>query len=143
MRVSVAHEGDKTSPSSAGVALTPVDDDEDLLNAILGSESPDGSGDDDSDKAAAHGDPPDPEELVKALQELETSASSDAVVREKIAKLPAAVSEVSQLENLKTPDEGRRLLQKVRRKEEKIFKKIPQMYSAQIVIYCLFPTNIT
>jgi len=43
------------------------------------------------------GDPPEPEELIKALQELENSASSDATVREKIAKLPPAVSEVARL----------------------------------------------
>ena len=49
------------------------------------------------------GDPPEPEELISALQELEeNSASSDAVVREKIAKLPAEVSEVSKLESLKS-----------------------------------------
>lgn len=47
------------------------------------------------------GDPPEPEELISALQELENSASSDAVVREKIAKLPPEVSEVAKLETLK------------------------------------------
>ena len=41
--------------------------------------------------------------MISALQELEeNSASSDAVVREKIAKLPAEVSEVSKLESLKS-----------------------------------------
>ena len=37
------------------------------------------------------GDPPEPEELIQALQDLENSASSDALVREKIAKLPPEV----------------------------------------------------
>ena len=45
------------------------------------------------------GDPPEPEELIQALQDLENSASSDAVVREKIAKLPPEVSEVTKLED--------------------------------------------
>ena len=72
------------------------------------------------DAAAApqqpHDDPPDSEELIKALQELEVSASSDAVVREKIAKLPSSVSEVSQLETLQSPEEGKILMEKVRQK---------------------------
>ena len=48
------------------------------------------------------GDPPEPEELIQALQELENSASSDAVVREKIAKLPPEVSEVTKLDSIKS-----------------------------------------
>ncbi|CAK1544946.1 unnamed protein product [Leptosia nina] len=46
------------------------------------------------------GDPPEPEELIKALLELEASASSDEAVREKIASLPPEVSEVQLLSNL-------------------------------------------
>lgn len=46
------------------------------------------------------GDPPEPEELIKALMELENSASSDAAVRERIASLPPEVSEVSLLNKL-------------------------------------------
>lgn len=46
------------------------------------------------------GDPPEPEELIKALQELENSASGDAAVRERIASLPPAVSEISLLGKL-------------------------------------------
>ena len=42
------------------------------------------------------GDPPEPEELIAALQDLENSASSDAVVREKIAKLPPEVQLIKQ-----------------------------------------------
>ena len=52
------------------------------------------------------GDPPEPEELIAALQELETSASSDAVVREQIAKLPPEVSEVAKLDSVKTAAEA-------------------------------------
>ena len=46
------------------------------------------------------GEPPTAEELIKALTDLESSASSDAVVREKIAALPPEVSDVSLLEKL-------------------------------------------
>ena len=48
------------------------------------------------------GDPPEPEELIQALQELENSASSDALVREKIARLPPEVSEVTKLDSIKS-----------------------------------------
>ena len=46
------------------------------------------------------GDPPETEELIKAMMELENTASSDAAVRERIASLPPEVSEVSLLANL-------------------------------------------
>ncbi|KAI5637909.1 hypothetical protein NE865_09424 [Phthorimaea operculella] len=46
------------------------------------------------------GDPPEPEELIKALLELETSASSDEDVRKRIASLPPEVSEVQLLSKL-------------------------------------------
>ncbi|CAK1585999.1 unnamed protein product [Parnassius mnemosyne] len=46
------------------------------------------------------GDPPEPEELIKALLELESSASSDEAVRERIASLPPEVSEVHLLSKL-------------------------------------------
>lgn len=45
-------------------------------------------------------DPPEPEVLIKFLQSLENSASSDATVREKIANLPPEVSEMSLLAKL-------------------------------------------
>ncbi|XP_076354834.1 regulation of nuclear pre-mRNA domain-containing protein 1B-like [Tachypleus tridentatus] len=45
-------------------------------------------------------DPPDPDELIKALQDLENAASSDAAVREEIANLPPEVSDVTLLEKL-------------------------------------------
>lgn len=42
------------------------------------------------------GDPPEPDELIKAIQDLELNiASSDENVRERIAQLPKEVSEVS------------------------------------------------
>ncbi|KAG6464538.1 hypothetical protein O3G_MSEX014580 [Manduca sexta] len=47
------------------------------------------------------GDPPEPEELIKALLELESSASSDEAVRERIASLPPEVSEVQLLDKLR------------------------------------------
>jgi len=45
-------------------------------------------------------DPPEPEELIKALQDLENAASSDGTVREKIAQLPADVSDVTLVSNI-------------------------------------------
>ncbi|XP_055950126.1 regulation of nuclear pre-mRNA domain-containing protein 1B-like [Argiope bruennichi] len=44
--------------------------------------------------------PPDAEDLIKALQDLENSPSTDAAVREKIAQLPPEVSDVSLLEKI-------------------------------------------
>ncbi len=41
------------------------------------------------------------DELIKALEELENSASSDAAVRERIAALPPEVSDVTLLDTLK------------------------------------------
>lgn len=42
------------------------------------------------------GDPPEPDELIRAIQDLEQNiASSDENVRERIAQLPKEVSEVS------------------------------------------------
>jgi len=59
------------------------------------------------------GDPPEPEELIQALTDLENSASSDAVVREKIAKLPPEVSEVGKIDSLKSAAEAAALLGQV------------------------------
>lgn len=59
------------------------------------------------------GDPPEPEELITALQNLENAASSDADVREKIAKLPPEVSEVKNLESITTAIQGKALLVQV------------------------------
>lgn len=44
------------------------------------------------------GDPPEPEELIRAIQELEsTTASADEGVRQRIAQLPPEVSNTSVL----------------------------------------------
>lgn len=59
------------------------------------------------------GDPPEPEELIKVLQDLENSASSDAVVRERIANLPPEVSELSALAKLEDKEAANRLALKV------------------------------
>ncbi|KAK7792284.1 hypothetical protein R5R35_013313 [Gryllus longicercus] len=45
-------------------------------------------------------DAPEPEELIKALLDLENSASSDAAIRERIANLPPEVSEINLLNKL-------------------------------------------
>ena len=47
------------------------------------------------------------------MQDLENSASSDAVVREKIARLPPEVSETSQLEKITSTEDGLKLLTQV------------------------------
>lgn len=60
------------------------------------------------------GDPPEPEELIKALVDLENSASSDAVVREKIANLPPEVSEVAMLTKLEDKEAAAKLAAQVR-----------------------------
>lgn len=59
------------------------------------------------------GDPPEPEELIKALTELENSASSDAVVRERIANLPPEVSEVAMLSKLEDKEAAAKLAAQV------------------------------
>jgi len=66
-----------------------------------------------SELSPSAADPPEPEELIKALQDLENSASSDAVVREKIARLPPEVSETSHLEKISSTEEGLKLLTQV------------------------------
>ncbi|CAH3176570.1 unnamed protein product [Porites lobata] len=63
----------------------------------------------DDEKQASTMEPPDPEDLIKALMELENSASQDAVVREKIANLPAEVQDVSLLEKIEDKETGDRL----------------------------------
>ncbi|XP_077982915.1 regulation of nuclear pre-mRNA domain-containing protein 1B-like [Glandiceps talaboti] len=66
--------------------------------------------DDDNDEdSQTPREPPDPEELVKALRELEQSASSDAAVREKIASLPQEVQDVSLLDKITNKESAERL----------------------------------
>uniref|UniRef100_A0A6B2EIQ4 Putative regulator of nuclear mrna n=1 Tax=Phlebotomus kandelakii TaxID=1109342 RepID=A0A6B2EIQ4_9DIPT len=55
------------------------------------------------------GDPPEPEELVKALIEIENSASSDAAVRQRIANLPVELSEVSMLSKIEDKEAAHKL----------------------------------
>ena len=100
------------SPSSS--SATSAANDTGASGAASGGEDGAAASASGASAAPVHGDPPDSEELIKALQDLETSASSDAVVREKIAKLPSSVSEVSQLETLSSPEEGKILMEKVR-----------------------------
>lgn len=45
-------------------------------------------------------DPPEAEELVKALTDLENAASTDAAIREKIASLPPEVQDISRLDKI-------------------------------------------
>lgn len=65
-----------------------------------------------SPKAPA-GDPPEPEELIKALLELENSASADANIRERIASLPPEVSELSVLGKLEDKEAAAKLATQV------------------------------
>jgi len=50
--------------------------------------------------------PPDSNELVNLLQDLEKSASSDAVVREKIAELPPKLCDMNEIQNVKDKSEA-------------------------------------
>ncbi|XP_014248263.1 regulation of nuclear pre-mRNA domain-containing protein 1B [Cimex lectularius] len=58
-------------------------------------------------------DPPEVEELVKALMDLENAASVDVAVREKIAKLPPEVSEVKLLSKLEDKEAALKLAEQV------------------------------
>lgn len=59
------------------------------------------------------GDPPEPEELIKALKDLENEASADVEVRERIAKLPSEVSEVGLLSRLQDKSAAEKLATQV------------------------------
>uniref|UniRef100_A0A182J4F4 CID domain-containing protein n=1 Tax=Anopheles atroparvus TaxID=41427 RepID=A0A182J4F4_ANOAO len=59
------------------------------------------------------GDPPEPEELIKVILELENSASSDAVVRERIATLKPEVSELAALDQLEDKEAAIKLAAEV------------------------------
>lgn len=61
----------------------------------------------------AFGDPPEPEELIRALQEIENSASSDVAVRQKIANLPLEYTEVSMLSKLENKEAALKLAEQV------------------------------
>ena len=63
------------------------------------------------------GSPPRPhivsDDLISALQHLEASASSDAAVSERIAKLPPELSDVATVEKLVTEDQARKQLEQL------------------------------
>ena len=104
----VSSDGSKLGDELSDTNSTAEKNANDVLQSILSpANSPTSS-------AAINSDPPESEELIKALQELENAASSDATVRETIAKLPSAVSEVSALDNLKSPEDAKNLMGEVR-----------------------------
>jgi len=117
-RISSAHS---TGSSSSDKNSTPQKTTSQQFKEILSSSSPAqgsspasgiGNGKDVTAVGPA-GDPPEPEELIKAIQDLENAASSDAAVREKISRLPPEVSEPSHLDKIQSAAEGRDLLAKV------------------------------
>jgi regulator of Ty1 transposition protein 103 len=59
------------------------------------------------------GEPPEPEELIKMLQDLEEAASSDAATREKITRLPPDVSSLESLSKIDDKDSALKLSKKV------------------------------
>ncbi|XP_044253964.1 regulation of nuclear pre-mRNA domain-containing protein 1B [Tribolium madens] len=60
------------------------------------------------------GDPPEPEELIKAIQDLENNiASADEGVRQRIAQLPPSVTEISSIANLQDKEQAEKLSQQV------------------------------
>lgn len=59
------------------------------------------------------GEAPEPEELIKALIKIENSASSDAVVRERIANLPPEISEIGCLSKLEDKEAAKALASQV------------------------------
>ena len=104
----VSSDGSKLGDDLSDTNSTAEKAANDVLQSILSpANSPTSS-------AAINSDPPESEDLIKALQELENAASSDATVRETIAKLPSAVSEVSALDNLKSPEDVKILMSEVR-----------------------------
>ena len=104
----VSSDGSKLGDDLSDTNSTAEKAANDVLQSILSpANSPTSS-------AAINSDPPESEDLIKALQELENAASSDATVRETIAKLPSAVSEVSALDNLKSPEDVKTLMSEVR-----------------------------
>lgn len=71
------------------------------------------NGDGDESPYVPLGEPPEPEDLIKALMSIENSASSDAVVRERIANLPPEISEVSCLSKLEDKEAAQNLAKQV------------------------------
>jgi len=57
--------------------------------------------------------PPDPDDLVKRLQELENSATQDAIVREKIANLPTEVTDPTYIDKVEDLASARKLQESI------------------------------
>ena len=57
--------------------------------------------------------PPDPDDLVRRLQELENSATQDAVVREKIANLPTEVTDPTYIDKVEDLASARKLQESI------------------------------
>ncbi|XP_033626854.1 regulation of nuclear pre-mRNA domain-containing protein 1B-like [Asterias rubens] len=69
----------------------------------------DGEGDEEEEEHVDPEEVPDADEIVQALQDMDNSASSDAVVREQIAKLPPEVQDTSLLEKIEDTEGADRL----------------------------------
>ncbi|XP_051527562.1 regulation of nuclear pre-mRNA domain-containing protein 1A-like isoform X3 [Myxocyprinus asiaticus] len=65
--------------------------------------------DDDFASQSSPGEPPQTAELIRALQELENAASSDAVLRQRISALPPEVQDTSLLHKVTDKESGERL----------------------------------
>lgn len=85
------------------------------------------------------GDPPEPEELIKALMNLENSASSDANIRERIASLPPEVSEISLLSKLEDKEAAAKLAAQVR--YIKIFTNIHISINQRKIVHFIQKVN--
>ncbi|XP_022092169.1 regulation of nuclear pre-mRNA domain-containing protein 1B-like [Acanthaster planci] len=77
------------------------------LHGLLGQDE-DGEEGEEEEQVDAE-DVPEPDEIIQALNDMDNSASSDAVVREKIAKLPPEVQDVSLLDKIQGREEADRL----------------------------------
>ncbi|XP_051519005.1 regulation of nuclear pre-mRNA domain-containing protein 1A-like isoform X1 [Myxocyprinus asiaticus] len=65
--------------------------------------------DDDFASQSSPGEPPQTSELIRALQELENAASSDAVLRQRISALPPEAQDTSLLHKVTDKESGERL----------------------------------
>lgn len=95
------------------------------------------NGDGDQSPYLPLGEPPEPEDLIKALVSIENSASSDAAVRERIANLPPEISEISCLAKLEDKDAAKHLATQVSAKNLCVF-----LFCSLIVINIINSLNI-
>jgi len=88
---------------------------ENRLAHLIGSsvEGMDGEEEDEINEEESF-DPPDPEELIQAIQGLEDTATSDAQVREDISRLPRDVSDPAAIQRLDSGDAAEKLAAEVR-----------------------------